>query len=99
MMAGSSPTRSGGPPSLGCAGYFGHPFKKNGICAKNIAKEQPSHAGSLSHLPKRRGSDLFRTLLLCCFFGEESQAMIRPSLRSRKCLARKDTSSMLVVVM
>ena len=33
---------------------------------------------------KKRKSDLFRTLLLCCFFGEESQAMQRPSLRSRK---------------
>jgi hypothetical protein len=81
-----------------CAGYFRHPFRKNGICAKNSTKEQPSHAGSLSHLPERRGSDLFRTILLCCFFGEKSQAMKRLSLRSMKCLPSRDRDALLVVV-
>jgi hypothetical protein len=51
-----------------------------------------------SSLEKREGLDLLRTLLLCCFFREESQAMKRPSLRNVKCLARKDDSSLLVVV-
>ncbi len=48
---------------------------------------------------KRRRSDLFEALLLRFFFGEESQAMKRPLLRSMKGLARKDTSTLLVVVM
>jgi hypothetical protein len=48
---------------------------------------------------KMRRSDLFMTLLLCCFCGEESQALKRPSLRSVKRLARKNTSCLLVVVM
>jgi hypothetical protein len=37
-------------------------------------------------------------LLLCCFSGEESQAMKRPSLRSAKGLAKNDTYSLLVIV-
>jgi len=47
---------------------------------------------------EERGPDLLRNLLLYCFFGEESQAMKRPSLRSVKGLARKDDSSLLVVI-
>ena len=48
---------------------------------------------------KRRGSDLIRNLLLSFFFGEKSQAMKRPSLRSVKCLPRRDRDALLVVVL
>jgi len=48
--------------------------------------------------PEKRESDFLRILMLCCFFGKKSQAMKRPSLRSLKCLPRKDTEALLVVI-
>jgi hypothetical protein len=34
---------------------------------------------------KMKGSDLFWTLLLCCFFGEKSLAMKRPRFEMGSC--------------
>ncbi len=58
---------------------------------KNQEMCQEHHEGTtLSywlHEPstEKRRSDLFRNLLLCCFFGEKSTVMKRLSLRSMKC--------------
>ena len=54
---------------------------------KNLQMCQEHHEGTTLpyrlHEPstEKRGSDPFKTLLLCCFYGEESLAMKRPSLR------------------
>jgi hypothetical protein len=87
-------------PIPGLCWLLGHPFRKIGGSVPKTSR--------MSNLPcclhevspaKRRGSDLFRNLLLSFFFGEKSQAMKRPSLRSVKCLPRRDRDALLVVVL
>jgi hypothetical protein len=71
-------------PQEHCAGYFIHPFRKNGICAGISRRSNPLMLAPESSPEKMRRSDLFKTLLLCCFFVEESQTIQRLSLRNVK---------------
>jgi hypothetical protein len=71
--------------------------KKREIC-------QEHHEGTaLSywlHEPstEKSRSDLFRNLLLCCFFGEKSEVMKRFYIEAGSVLPEKDTDTWLVVV-
>jgi hypothetical protein len=73
-------------------------LRKIGRCAKKY------HEGTtLSywlHEPstEKSGSDLFRNLLLCCFFGEKSEVMKRFCFEAGSVLPGKDTDALLVVV-
>jgi hypothetical protein len=47
---------------------------------------------------EKRGVDLFKNLLLCCFVGEESEALKMPASEAGSVLPRKDTYPLLIVV-
>jgi len=71
---------------------------------KNRDRCQQHHEGpTLSywlHEPstEKSVSDLFRNLLLCCFFGEKSEVMKRFCFEAGSVLPGKDTDALLVVV-
>jgi hypothetical protein len=71
---------------------------------KNREMCQEHHEGTtLSywlHEPstEKNGSELFRNLLLCCFFGEKSEVMKRFCFDAGSVLPGKDTDALLVVV-